>query len=693
STDTEVEIIKSRFMAEMIAQKIDFTHRYYTTRHYKEVELYEQSPFEVGMNRGFGISFELMPVDDKHYRLIVKKAKDANGNVIVDEAGEPWHFDEVLEYGQEIKNKHFHLNVRKTKVAKEKTYRFEVTDPKEAGLIIQERVSVSKAAKKANILTLSIEDNVPLRAQQAVNALANAYIAQSVEKKNKEATQTLNFVDKQLKNITKNLRGSAVKLEEFKRSSNTVNLSSKAENIIKIMSMTESKLSEVNIQDQILHTLYEKVKSGKGLESLTMTGSQLQAPGMVGLPTMIQDLQNAIIQKKKLREEFTELHREVRKLTISIDQLKSVIISTIENLLNNIQERKNQLVQTLAENQKLLNTLPADERMFGQLQRKFEVNEKIYSYLLEKRSETAIVKASTVSKNRVIDTALLPKHPIKPKRKLIVIVGFILGLLLGITLAFIRNFMDDTIKSEEDITKVTGDIPILAQIPFFKKDSDQIQVFLSPKSAATESYRNLRTNLQFMSTYEKSHVIAVTSTVGGEGKTTNVINIGAIISLAGKRTILLNLDMRKPTLHEKFRLTNTKGMSNILSGNEGIVNCIQQTEYDNLDIISSGPVPPNPGELIQGEAMKTIIDKLREVYDVIIMDTPPIGLVTDARILMHLSDTSIYVMRANVSKKTYLKNVLELSRHKEIRGLSILLNAIKGDRHGYGGYGYYEEEN
>ena len=170
-----------------------------------------------------------------------------------------------------------------------------------------------------------------------------------------------------------------------------------------------------------------------------------------------------------------------------------------------------------------------------------------------------------------------------------------------------------------------------------------------------------------MTNYSKSQVIAVTSTVGSEGKTTNCINLGGIMSMAGKKTIILNLDMRKPTLHEKFDLKNIQGMSTLLSGSVPLANIIQTTTYENLDIISSGPIPPNPSELIQSEFMPMILEKLREIYDVIILDTPPIGLVTDARTLMHFADTSIYVIRANHSKKAFLKVLCSFQNKKRLR--------------------------
>ncbi|OYZ48529.1 MAG: capsular biosynthesis protein [Sulfurovum sp. 24-42-9] len=681
---TEMEIIQSRFLVEKALKSVDFSHRYYTTRRYKEIELYKDSPFEVGMLKGYGVSFDLTPIDEKSYRLAVDEAKDENGKI--------WSYDKVLPYANEIVTEHFHLNVIKTKKPQDAKYRFVILNPENLASMVKGGVSVEQLSRYSTILQISYADNVALRAQEFANALASAYIEQNIDKKTQEATRKLTFVDDQLKKITENLKGSAVKLEEFKISSNTVNLSSKAENIIRQMSENESKLAEITIEEEMLQTLYKQVQSGQNLESIVAVGSV----GGQSLSSMIKELQDAILKKKALRQDYTEMYPEVRKLSDSIGQLKKVIISTIKNLRNSIKERKALFEKSIAEKQKELNQLPADERMYGQLQRKFVVNEKIYSYLLEKRSETAIIKASTVSNNRVLDSALLPVGPIKPKRQLIVLVGLILGLVLGIALAFLRAFLDDRIKEEEDVTKHTH-VPILGNIPHIKESNEKVFVSSSPKSAIAESFRNLRTNLQFMAKGTQGHVIAVTSTVGGEGKTTVCINLGAIMSMSEKKTVILNLDMRKPTLHQRFGLTNEHGMSTLLAGRTKLADAIQHTEYANLDVISSGPVPPNPSELIQSELMEKILEKLREVYDVVILDTPPVGLVTDARTLMHFADTSIYVVRAGYSKKVFLKNVEKISTFKDISGLGILLNDAKMHKNNYGygygyGYGYYEED-
>ncbi|MEO1953319.1 MAG: exopolysaccharide transport family protein, partial [Campylobacterales bacterium] len=489
---TEKEIIKSRFLAKKASAVVDKTHHYYTIINFKEKELYKDSPFEVAMNKGFGIKFDLYPVDKKHYRLVVDTKK--------------FKYDKVLPYDKEIVNKKFHLNVTKLKDFKYDKYSFKIDDP---SIVKPGNVGVEQTSKYSSILAISYEDNVPLRAKEYTNALAHAYIQQNIEKKTQEATKKLEFIDKQLKYITQNLRSSAIKIEDFKKKSNTVSLSAKAENIIKQISEKDARLSELTIREELLTNLYKSVKKGKNLESLVVVGL---GSGEESLIEMVKKLQDAILQKKLLREDYTELYPEVRKLTKTITQLKKMIISTIKNMKRGIKEQKVLLQREITKQQKLLDKLPADERMFGQLKRKFAVNEKIYSYLLEKRSETAIIKASTVSKNRIIDEAILPSKPIKPKRQLIVIVGVILGLIIGIVLAFIRNYMDNTIKTEEEVSNHTQ-VPIIGLIPHMKSDADKLSVLSSPKSAVAESFRNLRTNLQFMVNYQGAQVISVTSTI------------------------------------------------------------------------------------------------------------------------------------------------------------------------------------
>ena len=676
--DTEIEIIKSRFLSQRVLKEINFSHKYYTTRKFKEIELYKDSPFQIAMKKGYDISFDLYPVDAKKYRLVTSEAAGIDGST--------WSYDKVLPYSKEIITEHFHLNIIKTKEAKDAQYRFVIKNPDTLENVLQNKINASKTSNFSSIIKISYVDTVALRAQEVCNTLSQIYIDQSVEKKTKEASSKLIFIDKQIKRITESLKSSAIKLEEFKKASNTIDLSKKAESVIRNINENETKLAELAIEEEMLNSLYNQIKVKKNFDNVSVTISTMGNPM---LSSMIQKLHDATMKKKIVREDYTELHPQVRKLSKVIDQYKKEIVSAIENFRKSSKEQKKLLIESMDRDQKVLNKLPTDQRMFVQLERKFTMNEKVYIFLLEKRLETEIIKASKVSSNRIIDKALTPKSSIKPDRKKIIMIGLLIGLILGILLALLRNFLDNRIRSGDNIGNI-GEIPIVGTIPNIKKDSNKLKVFLSPKSAVAEAFRNLRTNLQFMSNYKTTHTIVVTSTVGGEGKTTTSINLSGIMSMADKKTILLNFDMRKPTLHAKFGLSNKNGMSTFLSGSTNLSEVIQKTEYENLDVITSGPIPPNPSELIQGELTVRLLEKLKEIYDVIILDTPPVGLVVDAKTLMQHADTTIYVLRENYSKKSFIKNIKQLSSIKNIHGLSILINDVKQGTEGYG-YGYYEE--
>jgi len=670
--DTEIEIIKSRFLAKKAQQKVDKRHHYYAYIKYKNIELYKNSPFVVGMNSGYGIHFELYPMDKKHYRLVVKD--------LIQDGDKKVDYDKVLEYDKEVVTPYFHINILAVDKFKESKYSFVIDNP---SVVNVGAVSAKPTSKYSAIIRINYEDNVALRAKEYVNALASSYIEQNIEKKSKEARKKLEFIDRQLKYITQNLRSSAIKIEDFKKRSNTVSLNAKANNIIKQISNKEARLSDLSINEEILNNLLNSVKKGRDLESLVVVGLKHGN----SLSDMIKTLQDTILQKKMLREDYTELYPDVRKLTRTIKQLKKIIISTIKNMKKGIAQQRVLLQNEIDKQQEILDRLPADERMYAQLQRKFAVNEKIYSYLLEKRSETEIIKASTVSKNRIIDEALTPSKPIKPKRIFIVSIGFIAGLFLGIVLASILNYMNNTIKREEDVSNQT-DIPILGTIPHLKSNYKKLAVLDYPRSSVAEAFRNIRTNLQFMLKGNDSKVILLTSTIGGEGKSTIVSNLGAILSITNKKVIILNLDMRKPTLHNYFELSNDVGMSSLLSNHSTLQDVIQKSKYSNIDIITSGPIPPNPSELLEGVILQKVLEKLKDIYDVIILDTPPVGLVTDARVVMPYVDANIYIIRADYSKKEFVKVANSLSKNSDISSVSIVINDIKNDK---GGYGYYEE--
>lgn len=683
--DTEMGIILSRKVGINTLKNVNLTHRYFAINGFKRpVELYDSVPFEVLMTSGYNLSFTLYPINNKTYRLETE-GKDDNGS--------DWNYNKIHKYNSEVKNSHFSftLLVKDVKDVNAENYQFLILDTYKAIRYLHEHLAVDQMTELSSLLKIRYQDTVALRTKNVADALANSYIRYAIESKTAEASSILEFIDQQLADIDNGLKKSENELEEYKESISTVNLTFKAEGIIEKLSEFETELKKIEIKKKMLDTIYKKVKAGKNLETLSVSGLDLDE----SLNTLILKLQDSLLERRPLLQQYTSVHRKIISINRVIAQLKKMIRINIETLKINIDQRQELLSKNVSDQKELLAALPESERRLGRLQRNFTVNEKVYSFLLEKRASAVIAKAGTISANSILDHAMLPEKPVAPKRKVMVLSGLILGLLLGISFVLLREYLDTRIKDEDDLKKITS-IPLIGTIPSFSGSEGKAKVLEAPKSAASEAFRALRTNLSFLSQSEESLMITSTSTISGEGKTTISINLAAVMSLTGKKTIIVDLDMRKPQLHKRLQLSNLKGISSVLAKKEklfDVIQHIQHAEYAGLDFISSGPIPPNPSELIESDMMAEIIKELRGKYDIIFFDTPPVGLVTDALLIMPMSDVSIYVVRAGYSEKDFLKNVDRIVKEYDIKGLGIVLNDVSYEKVGYGyGHGYYEED-
>ncbi|WP_345972247.1 GumC family protein [Sulfurimonas diazotrophicus] len=689
--DNEQLVIKSRFLLQKALGYLDIGTRYFTNKHFRETELYKNSPFIVTTTfideDAYGARIKLIPIDQERFELKIDPPSMLNPRVILRKIGllpSPEHAPVIYEgthrYGELISSPWFKLKVNRITELTEDEYSFSVTPNQEMWEMLQENLTTSLASKMGSIMIISYEDNVPLRAQEIANAVTRAYLDQEIESKTAEADHTLAFIDDQLNAINKALQSSQKNLERFKQSNIVVDISQKASITTDKLSEYESKLQELDIQESVLANLQQYM-----LNNADISGIALGSAGFANqdLVAMISDLKEKMVERKTLLVEYTELHPDVVKLSESISSMRKSILFTIDSSLKVIQQQKDALTKIVNDYKRSLEALPGQEQKLVNLTRTTMVNEKIYSFLLEKRAETAILRSSTVSKTRIIDSALLPKsdEQVKPKRALIAVVGLILGFILGIFYAFVREFLDNTVKSQEDIQRLTH-IPVYGMIPTVKGKKFN--------SIFYEAFRALRTNLEFMRSDKAHKTVVVTSTVSGEGKTTVSANLATIYAKSGKKVVVLDLDMRRAKLSEYFDLRNDKGLSTLLSHRHNLDEIIQHSEQDGVDVIAAGPVPPNPSELIMSDYAKEMMQTLRERYDYIILDTPPVGLVTDAAILMHQADVSLLVTRYGYSKKEFVRGLDRLVQEHKIDHVGIIFNGVDIEKnYGYGyGYGY-----
>ncbi len=675
--DTEVEVLRSRKLIAEAMQKVGYQIRYFAKQAYKEVEYYKNEPIELNALKVkdpefYGIWVYLKPIDDDHFQLFTK-----SGGVLsllketLASSGEKVSLNGEYKFGQKIDTPYFSAVINKKDAFVPNTkIIFVVSDKNSAINAIQQNLSVFPVAKNGSVIKIIYQDTVAKRAKDFVDALVDSYMSKSVNKNTTEASQALSFINAQLEKVKAKLKRSAIKLENYKEENNLMNIDSESDVTIKQLSKYRAELSDVKIKENAFQSLYDEFRKGNygAVSSL--------AKDYPVLETLLSDFQRAKLEKISLLSKFTPAHPDVQKANEKIDDIKMALESAIESINDGLREKRKALEDTLYTRETKLSKLPEKERDLADLKRTYEVNQKTYQFLLEKQSEMSITKAAKVSGNRVLDRAIIPKKPIKPNKPMILVLSTLLGLIFSSLLVLLRNMFDNKLKSRDDFAHHTT-IPFYGIVPH-EKTTNQLFVLEDQQSVASEAMRLIRTNLEFVSAKHKSKVIVVTSTVPGEGKTTTATNLAAVFGMSDKKSIVISLDMRRPMLHRVFALTNKVGMSTVLSGNSELKEVIwEHKKIKNLDIITSGPIPPNPSELMQAGHLERVIEELRANYDYIIIDAPPMGALTDAILLMKLADISLVVFRSEYSEKEYLKSLEDMIQTYEISNVGIVLNDVK----------------
>ncbi|MEA3370953.1 MAG: polysaccharide biosynthesis tyrosine autokinase [Campylobacterota bacterium] len=692
--DNEITLIKSRLIVQKALENLNLTTRYYSKNSLgKSTELYKDSPFIISIetleNSIYNKNIELHPVDSNSFTITVKpiskyslKGILATLGVVALEESDKISYNRVHKYTETITTPWFTFSVNKIKDLNPLQYSFKFIPKETLYKIFSKELSVSTGSKLGTVLNLNYQDPVPLRAKEILETISTQYILQGIKDKAKTAELTLGFIDSQLDNIDKKLTRSERNLKNYKVSNKVVDLGGKVALATTQVAEYESEQLQLQTEINILTNLKHFIDNNSDLSGLTLGTIKFASEN---LATLVKNLQEMTEQKNLMLVDYTELHPEVIKLDRSINSTKKSIKQAVSSSLRQLEQRNFDLNKVIAKYNESLNTLPLQEKELAELARPLKVNETIYEFLLQKKAETAILKSSTLANARILDMPREESRPIKPKRVLIVIVGFILGLILGISLAFLREFLTNTIQKTEEVEEITS-IPIYGVIPL--NTNDKI------KNIYAESFRNIRTKLQFSPENKKNKIISVSSSVSGEGKTTIIANLAETLAQGNKKVIVLDLDMRKSSLHEYFDIENKVGISNFLTDQNTFDEVVQATDCNGLEIITTGPLPANPSELILTSTFKNLLDILKEEYDYVLIDTPPAGLVTDATIIMNYSDISFLVVRAKYTRKEFVNNIDKMAKENSHNKMGIIFNGAEvGSEFGYGygasyAYGY-----
>ncbi len=561
-------------------------------------------------------------------------------------------------------------------------YYFQIIPPPALANIYRSKLSIAPIEEDATLVTLTVSGLVPEQEAEYLNTLMNAYIDQGLRWKNEAAAKTIEFIGEQLGFVSDSLRKAENRMENFRFNNRFVDLTSEGNLVLQRLERYEMEKNTLNMQAQYYEYLKEYLTSRN--ESGLIVSPSVMGIGDPLLIRLVEELSQMQLQQKQVDFVIKDDLPAANLIAGKAEEARAALLENVTNSINQLKLSMNDVEGRIAEVNGQLGRLPGTERQLIRIQRDFDLNSTVYNFLLEKRAEAGIAMASKVSDNKVIDYAE-PYNAarIKPKTRQNYMLALILGLLFPAIAIIIIDLLNNKIIDKKDIERVTK-LPILGFISHSGYGTE-IPVTEKPGSTLAESFRSIRTSLKYITPGDQPTVIAVTSTVSGEGKTFVAVNMAAIISMLGRKTLLVGLDLRKPRIHKILGLDNAEGMSTFLSSNSKYDEIIQKTSIENLWFAAAGPIPPNPAELIERKSMSEFLEKARKQFDYIILDTPPVAVVTDAMLLARLSDMTIFVVRQRYSSKNTLSLIDEIYRNGEIKNPGIVVNDISMS--GYYGYG------
>ena len=555
-------------------------------------------------------------------------------------------------------------------------------------------LSIAPTSKTTSVAVISLKNSSLQCGQDFINQLLEMYNRNTNNDKNEIAQKTAEFIDERISIISKELGSTEADLETFKRDAGITDLTSEAQIALAGNAEYEKKSVENRTQISLVNDLrkylkgneYEVLPSNVGLQDAALIGA-------------IERYNEMLVERKRLLRTSTENNPAIVNLDTSIRAMKANVQATLEGTLQGLMITKSNLDREASRYSRRISNAPGQERAYVSIARQQEIKAGLYLMLLQKREENAIALAATANNAKIIDEAIADDTPVSPKRSMIYLIALVLGVGIPVGIIYLIELTKFKIEGRADVEKLTS-VPIIGDIPLTDEKNDKngsIAVFENKNNLMSETFRNIRTNLQFMLDNDQK-VILVTSTVSGEGKSFVSANLAISLSLLGKKVVIVGLDIRKPGLNKVFHLSNKeKGITQYLSNPEtDLMELVQPSDVNkNLFILPGGAVPPNPTELLARNGLDKAIEILKQNFDYVIMDTAPIGMVTDTLLVGRVADLSVYVCRADYTHKAEYTLINELAIEKKLSKLCTVINGVDlkkrkyGYYYGYGKYGKY----
>jgi len=677
SVDNEIEILKTRFLMEQVVREMQLNIVYSKKNGLVSRELY-QAPFKINIIKSVDT---ISTVDLKVVKLSINKfsvsAKDFNKEVGSNEA---FNVEGVgiltIEPNLGTKSGNGEFYVRISSI-----------DSKVASLMAQ--LSVAASNKQVSIIDLKLIYPLPNKGEDILNTIIKKYTQSNLNDKNAVADSTYRFIKERLNVIASELGDVENKVESFKQKNQLADMSEQGKLLVQSTGEYSSELAKAETQLTIINDLEKYLKESK-IDKRVFPSSLV--PQDVVFSNLMAQYNSLLIERERQLLSVTEESPFIKNIDRQIAELRG-------NMLSNIQSTKKSALTTRDKLRNQLNSadgqilgVPKIEKNYLKLARNQQIKQELYIFLMQKAEETNISKTANISIAKTIDPPKADVFPVSPRKIIIYLISLIIGLIIPIALIFGRELFNTSIKTKEEINSLT-DVAVIGEISHNSSD-DNLIVANQSRSAISEQFRALRTNLSFYLKSEQEKIILLTSSMSGEGKSFTAINLGNILALAGKKVLLMELDLRKPGLSAKLGINNDLGFSNFtISPEIKVVNIVKPLAINkNMFIISSGPLPPNPAETLMSKYVPDLIEELKKEFDYIIMDAPPIGVIADAQLLSKYADVTLYLVRQKITQKDQLKIVQDLYVTKRMKNIGIVVNDIVSKYYGYGyGYGTYGE--
>jgi tyrosine-protein kinase Etk/Wzc len=673
----EIEQIKSKFFLSRVIDSLHLDVSYYVKGQVLNDEMYKRSPFLV--------EYKLRDRSIVDVPVYIKFKDPSTFKVKIDENGKSadGKFDSPLTIGA------LEVIIRKTPAFasnNDQDYYFMINSKTQLLNLFIKNITVVPLNFNANTIKISFKDFNQQKAQDIVNKVDSLYLYYSYEQKNLTNKQKIEWLNNELRQVEGKMEGFEDYFENFTIQNKTSNLDEELKRTISLINKMDSQRFDLNKKLGDLNIVIDKLSSGD--PNLFITQKQFLP---AHLNQQVEQLQKMIWDKERLGLSYNEKTFAFRQKEKELDNLKNQVFSQLSDIkkdwlkwLLEISQRKEKLEKEFA-------SMPDKNTQLSKNKRFYKLYEEFYLSMMQSKAEFEIAQAGSTPDFKILSSATYPKNPISPQQAIVMGIGLVAGIVLNFFFIGFLYVANNKITSVHEVEKSIS-VPLLGIIPSSNHSTiTPFHILDNPKSMVSEAIRILRTNLDFFTTGGTKKVISISSTVSGEGKSFLALNLGGVLALSKKKVVLLDLDMRKHKDKLPFNDgKDGKGISTILIKKHQWQDCIVPTSLEYFDYLPSGPYPPNPSELLLNGEFTDLLESIKKEYDYVVIDTPPVGLVTDGIMAMKRSDLSIYVFRANYSKKDFLNNLQRIVKINKLERVAVVLNAMPASRQKYG-YGYYED--